>query len=143
MVPAPLTLLQKNHEDGKRYSEQRLVWCEGDGEHRPSGWCPCDWRAGDGDEHPRKAPRGGWIALKDWSLVGQPGEKITIHDNPWKAVPHLHPKLQDDERTSAGKDSLFLEYGIALRPEVMLAYLGLAEEPTSIARQLIPATISC
>jgi CRISPR-associated protein Cmr3 len=125
MVPAPLTLLQKNHEDGKRYSEQRLVWCEGDGEHRPSGWCPSDWRASDGDEHPRKAPRGGWIALKDWALVGQPGEKVAIHDNPWKAVPHLHPRLKEDERISdSDEDALFLEYGIALQPEVMLAYLS-------------------
>jgi hypothetical protein len=31
----------------------------------------------------------------------------------------------------------------AALPDPLLVYLGLAEEPTSIARQLIPATISC
>jgi CRISPR-associated protein Cmr3 len=84
--------------------------------------------SGDGDELPRKAPSGGWIALKDWALVGQPGEKITIHDNPWRAVPHLHPRLQDDQRISAGaaegEGSLFLEYGVSLRSDVALAYLS-------------------
>jgi CRISPR-associated protein Cmr3 len=129
MLPAPLTLLQERHGDTGRFSERRLVWSEGDGDLSPSGWRPSDWGPSDwgpsnGSPLPRKAPSGGWIALKDWSLVGQPDEKIAIHDNPWQAVPHLHPKLQEDERISAGQGALFLEYGIALLPEVMLAYLS-------------------
>ena len=119
MLPAPLTLLQETLGDSGRYSERRLEWVAGDDEFSPSGWRPSD-----GDELPRKAPSGGWIALKDWALVAQPGEKIAIHDNPWRAVPHLHPRLQDEQRISAGDGALFLEYGIALRPQVALAYLS-------------------
>jgi len=119
MLPAPLTLLQEPLGDGGRHSERRLVWSEGDGELRPSGWRPSD-----NDKPPHKAPSGGWIALKDWERVSKPGEKIAIHDNPWKAVPHLHPKLQEDERISAGDGALFLEYGIALQGGLALAYLS-------------------
>jgi CRISPR-associated protein Cmr3 len=123
MLPAPLTLLQETGGDSGRYSERRLEWKANEADLIPSGWRPSD-----GDALPRKAPSGGWIALKDWALVGQPGEKITIHDNPWRAVPHLHPRLQDDQRISAGaaegEGSLFLEYGVSLRSDVALAYLS-------------------
>ena len=119
MVPAPLTLLQERDGEGGRYCERRLVWSEGDGELSPSGWRPSDRQ-----EPPRKAPSGGWISLKDWALVGAPGKRIAIHNNPWKAVPHLHPRLKDDERISAGDGALFLEYGIAMRSGVALAYLS-------------------
>lgn len=119
MVPAPLTLLQKPLADGGRFSERRLVWSEGNGELSPSGWRPSD-----NDKPLHKAPSGGWISLNDWGLVAEPDIRIAIHDNPWKAVPHLHPKLQEDERISAGDGALFLEYGIALQGGVALAYLS-------------------
>jgi CRISPR-associated protein Cmr3 len=123
MLPAPLTLLQETGGDSGRYSERRLEWNANEADLIPSGWRPSD-----GDALPRKAPSGGWIALQDWALVGQPGEKITIHDNPWRAVPHLHPRLQDNQRISAGaaegEGALFLEYGISLRSDVALAYLS-------------------
>jgi CRISPR-associated protein Cmr3 len=112
-------LLQETGGDSGRYSERRLEWNASEADLIPSGWRPSD-----GAALPRKAPSGGWIALKDWALVGQPGEKITIHDNPWRAVPHLHPRLQVDQRISAGEGALFLEYGISLRSDVALAYLS-------------------
>lgn len=120
MVPAPFTLLQEI-EGGERFSTRRLVWCvnQGTDDLSPSGWRPSD-----GEKPPRKAPSGGWIALKDWDRVGQPGNRIAIHDNPWRAVPHLHPRLKDDERISAGDGALFLEYGIAMRSGVALSYLS-------------------
>jgi CRISPR-associated protein Cmr3 len=68
MVPAPFTLLQERDGDG-RCSKRRLVWSEGDSELSPSGWRPSDRQ-----EPPRKAPSGGWISLKDWALVGEPGK---------------------------------------------------------------------
>lgn len=119
MVPAPLTLLQEISSSGERFSQRRLAWVVGDGDHSPSGWRPTDQ-----DKPPRKAPSGGWIALRDWDLVGQPGKRIAIHDNPWSAVPHLHPRLKDDERISAGDGALFMEYGIAMKPGVALAYIS-------------------
>jgi len=129
MVPAPYTLLQERHGDGGRYSVRRLVWTEGAGELSPSGWRPSD-----GKEPSRKAPSGGWISLKDWALVSEPGKEIAIQDNPWKAVPHLHPKLKDDERISADDGALFLEYGIALQSGVALAYLSSHEIEEGVYR---------
>ncbi|MEB3353020.1 MAG: type III-B CRISPR module-associated Cmr3 family protein [Cyanobacteriota bacterium] len=119
MVPAPLTLLQEHSGARGRYSERRLEWVESDGDLRPSGWRPTDQA-----KPPRKAPSGGWIALADWELVGQPGRRIAIRANPWHTVPHLHPRLKDDERSSAGEGALFLEYGIAMQSGLSLAYLS-------------------
>lgn len=130
MVPAPFTLLQEV-EAGIRFSTRRLVWREGDADDALS---PSGWRPSDGQEPPRKAPSGGWIALSDWPLVGLPGESIAIHANPWRAVPHLHPKLQDAQRVSAGDGALFLEYGIALEPGVALAYLSSHAVPEGVYR---------
>jgi CRISPR-associated protein Cmr3 len=133
MLPAPLTLLQEI-KDGKRVSQRRLAWCEGNGDLIPSGWRPADQQ-----EPPRKAPTGGWIGLNDWPKVVSDGEKhvmeeIDIHDDPWQAVPHLHPRLADDQRISAGDGALFLEYGIALEPGVALAYLSSHEVPEGVYR---------
>jgi CRISPR-associated protein Cmr3 len=47
-----------------------------------------------------------------------------VESEPWKAVPHLHPRLAEDQRVSAQEDALFLEYAIALEPGVALAYLS-------------------
>lgn len=92
------------------------------------------WRPADRQDPPRKAPKGGWISLADWPLVGTDGKAIAIHDDPWQAVPHLHPKLQDDQRISAGDGALFLEYGIALEPGVCLAYLSSHEIAAGVYR---------
>jgi CRISPR-associated protein Cmr3 len=131
MLPAPLTLLQEPHADGRRCSKRRLVWSEAKPE---SDLSPSGWRPSDGRDPPRKAPSGGWIALADWPRVGSEGQEITIHDDPWKAVPHLHPKLQDDQRISAGDGALFLEYGIALKPGLALAYLSSHEISAGVYR---------
>jgi len=118
MLPAPFTLLQEQEDGGPRFSKRRLVWTKGKGEFIPDGWQPADQ-----EEPPRKAPSGGWIPLSDWPKVGHE-EELTIHENPWLAVSHLHPRLKDDERVSKGKNALFLEYGIALQDEVCLAYIS-------------------
>lgn len=118
MLPAPLTLLQENRDNGTRFSKRRLVWQEADGGSPPSGWRPADKQP-----PPRKAPSGGWVALNDWHKLGQEVE-VAIHDNPWRAVPHLHPRLSEDQRVSAGDNALFLESGIALQPGAALAYLS-------------------
>lgn len=119
MVPAPLLLLQEDNGTAGRHSTRRLAWIEGDGPMALSGWRPDD-----GEEPPRKAATDGWIALRDWGRIARPQAPIKIHANPWKAVPHLHPRLRVDQRVSAGEGALFLEYGIALRPQVHLAYLS-------------------
>lgn len=118
MLPAPLTLLQEKTDDDQRFSARRLAWQEGAGEFSPAGWRPSE-----GQAPPRKAPSGGWVALSDWPLLAGVAT-IQIHNNPWQAVPHLHPRLCDGERVSAGDKALFLEYGIALDPDACLAYLS-------------------
>lgn len=118
MLPAPFTLLQEQPADGPRFSRRRLVWTRGNGSFIPDGWQPAD-----GNEPPRKAPSGGWVALSDWDQLAHE-TRITIHENPWRAISHLHPRLKDDERVSNGPDSLFLEYSIALQDGVCLAYLS-------------------
>lgn len=119
MLPAPLTLLQERRPSGARCSTRRLAWLEGGDPQGPSGWRPID-----GGRPPHKVPSGGWISLRDWPRVGADGEPIPIHDNPWRQLPHLHPKLRDEQRISAGEGALFLEYAIALQPGVALAYLS-------------------
>ncbi len=118
MLPAPLTLLQETSDDGRRFSARRLTWQQGTGECSPDGWRPAD-----GESPPRKAPSGGWVALGDWPLLAG-DQTVAIHHDPWRAVPHLHPRLRDDERVSAGDNALFLDYGIALDPQACLAYLS-------------------
>lgn len=117
-LPAPLCLLQDSVDssDGahparqSRHLAARLVPGE-------EGWMP------DGASTPPLKPeQGGWIRLSQWARLAEPG--LTIELDPWKAVPHLHPRLQDDQRCSAQEDALFLELGIALRPGVALAYLS-------------------
>jgi CRISPR-associated protein Cmr3 len=80
---------------------------------------------------PRKYRRGGWVALRHWHQLrgggeptAHPGKALQIHADPWQAVPHLHPRLSDTERVSAVDDALFLEYGIALKSGIGLAYLS-------------------
>lgn len=128
-VPAPFSLLQESSADATTQPSgprlHRLQWeCRaGDG---PAGaWHP----AGD-QSLPRKTRNGGWVALSQWPLVrggtspANGTDDLRVHPDPWQAVPHLHPRLSDHERTSAGDDALFLEYGIALRPGFCLAYLS-------------------
>lgn len=127
MLPAPLTLLQEQ-ADGQRFSRRRLSWQEGDAHGSPAGWRPSD-----GQEPPRKAPSGGWVSLSDWPRLAAP-HRVTVHADPWTAVPHLHPQLRDDERISQGEAALFLDYGIALKPEARLAYLSSHTLPDGLYR---------
>lgn len=127
MLPAPFTLLQEN-EGEQRVSRRRLVWQESRETAEPPGWRPAD-----GLDPPRKPATGGWVALADWSRLGRE-DPVPIHADPWKALPHLHPRLREDSRVSAGDNALFLEYGIALEPGVRLAYLSSHTVPHGVYR---------
>ncbi|MFM8525144.1 MAG: type III-B CRISPR module-associated Cmr3 family protein, partial [Cyanobacteriota bacterium] len=127
MLPAPLPHLHER-EGRQRLSRRRLSWQISDDERQPSGWRPAD-----GADPPRKAPTGGWVSLDDWARLGQ-DELVMLHEDPWQAVPHLHPRLREEERVSAGEGALFLEYGIALEPGVRLAYLSSHDVPSGVYR---------
>ena len=130
-LPAPFTLLQEAtaaSSDGPQAPTlHRLEWAQreedGDG---PAG----SWHPPEGQTIPRKATAGGWVALRHWPQVRSSAapalanDPLRVQPNPWKAVPHLHPRLRNDERVSDRDNALFLEYGIALEPGVCLAYLS-------------------
>ncbi|MFN9485510.1 MAG: hypothetical protein ACK6BM_02560 [Cyanobacteriota bacterium] len=132
MVPAPMVLIQERGGPTGGFSRHRLTWQDDGSQGGRPGW----WHQAKA-EHVGKRPSGGWIRLRDWPHPANPeaaGAVIAIHDDPWKAVPHLHPKLRDDERVSAGTGALFLEYGIAVQPGVRLAYLCSHRIPDGVVR---------
>jgi CRISPR-associated protein Cmr3 len=57
---------------------------------------------------------------------------ITVKSEPWKPAPHLHPRLELDQRRVAQntKDgSLFLENAVQMHPDTCLVYLASHELP--------------
>lgn len=115
-LPAPLTLLQ--NQQGQ--VQARLCW-----QTDAAAWQP--------DTHCDAKPQtGGWVRLSQWGQWQQP--ELRIERNPWQAMPHLHPRLQDDQRVSAQESALFLELAIALEPQVALAYLSSEAVPDGCYR---------
>lgn len=125
-VPAPLSLLQEGSTGGAttRAVIERLVWQPAQGEADVPGWVPAS-----GKQPPAKPLRGGWIPLSAWNQQAQHQPGAKVYANPWKTVPHLHPRLRDDERVSAQDDALFMELSVALEPHVCLAYLSSHDIP--------------
>lgn len=105
-LPAPLTLLQN---DGGAVAA-RLHWQPEAGAWQPD--CDCG----------PKPAQGGWVRLSQWGRWSSPD--LQVEANPWKATPHLHPRLEDDQRVSAQEGALFLELAMALESGVALAYLS-------------------
>lgn len=54
--------------------------------------------------------------------------KLKVESSPWQFVPHLHPRLQEEQRRVVDPDeeqgSLFLENGVQLNPDACLVYLS-------------------
>jgi CRISPR-associated protein Cmr3 len=76
-----------------------------------------------------KASRGGWVAIDNWETLAKPEfAKVPVYGDPWEFLPHLHPKLREQERRvvdpEAGGGSLFLENAVQLHPEACLVYLS-------------------
>jgi CRISPR-associated protein Cmr3 len=63
-----------------------------------------------------------WLPIKDWR------NPTTVYANPWQFVPHLHPKLQQDQRRvvdpETNQGSLFLENAVQMHPKTCLTYLS-------------------
>jgi CRISPR-associated protein Cmr3 len=80
-----------------------------------------------------KAESGTWLSIAQWDkLQNVQGEKPTVSKPPWEFVPHLHPRLEEDERRVKRLDengtnndgTLFLENAVQLKPEACLIYLS-------------------
>ncbi|PSB01663.1 type III-B CRISPR module-associated Cmr3 family protein [Merismopedia glauca] len=87
-----------------------------------------------------KAEEGTWLSISEWDKLQTPdGEKPTVSKPPWEFVPHLHPRLEDDERRVKRLDengtnndgTLFLENAVQLKPDACLIYLSNIELPSA------------
>jgi CRISPR-associated protein Cmr3 len=88
------------------------------------------WKIQQGERSGGKSDRNSWVAIADWSKL-QSGAiaAVSVHENQWKFLPHLHPELQADQRhTVSGR--LFLENSVQLHPEACLIYLANLEIPS-------------
>lgn len=104
-VPTPLTYLVKN---GK--IQHQLKW-----NPEKKGWFDED-----GNAPADKFEKGTWMAISNWE---KPAE---IAKSPWKFSPHLHPRLEKNQRRVASEEtgSLFLENAVEMEPETCLVYLS-------------------
>jgi CRISPR-associated protein Cmr3 len=69
-----------------------------------------------------------WLPIHQWDNPQQ------VEKAPWKFLPHLHPRLKEDERhvdTESDRGSLFLENAIQLDPDICLVYLASHALPES------------
>jgi CRISPR-associated protein Cmr3 len=96
-----------------------------------------------------------WIAIEDWHKLQEWNQEwasiltkdenlpsaakalvnefnITVKSEPWKPAPHLHPRLELDQRRVAQNTehgSLFLENAVQMHPDTCLVYLASHELP--------------
>ena len=130
-VPAPMNHLAKLnphlHPQQIRTGEihHTLAWQQN---LEPDAEQPYDrWITSDGSSPNGKFAKDTWIAIDDWQLPSSLIPK-TVYIHPWKFLPHLHPRLREDERRVADPDSdqgsLFLENAVQMHPETCLAYLS-------------------
>lgn len=77
-----------------------------------------------------KYDKGTWIAIGDWQKLRDRENFSVKKEDIWKFIPHLHPRLQEDQRRVVDpeeepeKGSLFLENGVQLNPDACLVYLS-------------------
>ncbi len=105
-VPTPKNYLIK---DGR--IQHKLTW-----QPSQSGWYDEDQAA-----PVDKFESGTWLALDQWT------DPQTIAKVPWKFLPHLHPRLKEDERRvdeTNDRGSLFVENSVQLDPDACLIYLA-------------------
>jgi CRISPR-associated protein Cmr3 len=91
-------------------------------------WKDSGWES-IGEVSSGKATRGGWVAIDDWDRLSTPEfSEVAVYGDPWEFLPHLHPKLRENERRVVepgdGGGSLFLENAVQVHPEVSLVYLS-------------------
>lgn len=90
-----------------------------------------EWQTPDND----KFEKGTWIAISDWHKLRDRQNPPVVKEKDekeetflWKFVPHLHPRLQEEQRRVVDPEnqggSLFLENGVQLNPDACLIYLS-------------------
>jgi CRISPR-associated protein Cmr3 len=97
-VPTPRHCLVK---DGK--IQHKLSW-----QHHQKAR-ECRWLNDKGESPSDKFEGGTWLSIQQWC------DPQAVETAPWKFLPHLHPRLQEDQRrvdTESDQGSLFLENAI-------------------------------
>ena len=116
-VPTPLNCLVK---DGR--IQHTLSW-------RGDNWLTLidgEWQTPPNDKYQKAT----WMAIADWQNIHQ---KPEVKTSPWRFMPHLHPRLQSEQRTvdtESDRGSLFLENAVQLDPNICLVYLSNTKIPT-------------
>ena len=111
------------------YVKYKLAWQES--EDKNGVWNPIN-QTEEYKNSSEKYQSDTWINLRDWQNI-QPGKTKAIDPAKkcWKSIPHLHPKLKQNERIvdEESEGSLFLENGIQLESDICLIYLTNTEIP--------------
>lgn len=84
-------------------------------------WQNGTWKTPDGGDPVGKYDSSSWLALSQWDAPQ------TVELSPWKFLPHLHPRLAEDQRrvqVNEDQGSLFLENAVQMHPDTCLAYLS-------------------
>ncbi len=112
-VPTPRNYLVK---DGK--IEYKLTWKQYTDKHGEELY---GWRDEKNQAPNDKFESNTWLAIKQWD------EPQEVEKAPWKFLPHLHPRLELDERRvvrDTEQGSLFLENSVQMEPGTCLVYLS-------------------
>jgi CRISPR-associated protein Cmr3 len=147
-VPTPLNCLVKDKE-----IQHQMVWCQ---ECKERWLVPFRvwqevkgklvgldvWKTPPNDKFESKI----WLPIRHWKRLRHQTTKepnfseesltqeescflqLKVESSPWQFVPHLHPRLQEEQRRVVEPDeeqgSLFLENGVQLNPDACLVYLS-------------------
>jgi CRISPR-associated protein Cmr3 len=83
-------------------------------------WDGREWKDKTGQKITGKFTEDTWLSIKEWK------HPQTVRKAPWQYIPHLHPRLADNQRTVHEDDrgSLFLENAVQLPADIRLIYLS-------------------
>jgi len=86
------------------------------------------WRNAEGKSPSDKFDGGTWLSIQQWTnpqtVWIDPKTEASV---PWKFLPHLHPRLKEDERRvdeDSDRGSLFVENSVQIDPDACLIYLS-------------------
>jgi CRISPR-associated protein Cmr3 len=133
-VPTPFHLItQLEPEPDSEYAVKKgiisevLTWHPKATDNPYDCWKSAQEHKADTKTKPKssKSTKDTWLPINQWQTP------TTVYDKPWKFLPHLHPRLQADQRhvveAQSGEGSLFLENSVQMVPDTCLTYLSNAE----------------
>jgi CRISPR-associated protein Cmr3 len=122
-VPTPLNCLTKLHPQPENQHirtgevQHLLTW-----EKRTCNQSYDRWATADGSSPTGKFSTNTWVSIAEWQ------HPKTVYAQPWEFVPHLHPRLRENERRVVDPEdeqgSLFLENAVQMHPNTCLVYLS-------------------